>query len=337
MSSLSPDDVVLSLLLALLLPNDASAEVLDDTTEPDNKSTQVQMPSSVAKVKEQALKPRRPVETPPTEYLPYPPPDNYQWPPGENPGNENPQPSEFNPPAGWYTGQSGSGSGSQSQTSAASTSLRPPTLFRLLASSLGTNARRIARPQVYPSQLDSQHPTFAPLPPSKWPPGAIPSVETPPTTTPTLPPPSWPLLSRLLISAFPVIPRNPVETPPIEFLPYPPPPNYVWPAGENPGNENPQPSEFIPPGPWYEGTGGQSGSSSSAPGTASPANNGGTTLASDSGHSPALSPGAIAGITVGGSVFLAVVTWYLWRRRKINKRKKAEGGGGPEAPMSEAD
>lgn len=91
MSSLSPDDIALSFLLALLLPNDASAETLNDTIEPDSMSNQDQMPSSIAEVKEQALKPRRPVETPPTEYLPYPPPANYQWPPGENPGNENPQ------------------------------------------------------------------------------------------------------------------------------------------------------------------------------------------------------------------------------------------------------
>ena len=90
MSSLSPNGIALSLLLALL-PNGVSAEALNDTTEPDSMSTQDQMPSSVAEVKEQALKPRRPVETPPTEYLPYPPPDNYQWPPGENAGNENPQ------------------------------------------------------------------------------------------------------------------------------------------------------------------------------------------------------------------------------------------------------
>ena len=248
------------------------------------------------------------------------------------------RPSEFNPPAGWYTGQSGSGSsGSQTQTSAASASLRPLTLFRLLTSSLGTNARRIARPQVYPSQLDSQHPTFGPHTPSEWPPGAIPSVETPPTT-PVLLPPSWSLLSRLLVSALPaparsaVIPRKPVETPPTEYLPYLPPPNYDWPAGENPGNEYPQPSEFNPPAGWYGGIG--SGGSSSAPGTVSPANNG-AVLASGSGHSPALSAGAIAGISVGGSVLLVLVTWFIWRRRKINKRKKAEGGG--ELPMSEAD
>ena len=258
------------------------------------------------------------------------------------------RPSEFDPPAGWYTGQSGSSSsGSQSQTSAASASLRPPTLLRLLASSLGANARRVARPQVHPSQLDSQHPTFGPLSPSEWPPGAIPSVETPPTATPFQPPPSWPLLSRLLISALPasarsaVIPRMPVETPPTEYLPYSPPPNYNWPAGENPSNENPQPSEFNAPAGWYGGTGqsggGGGGSSYVGPGTASPANDGGA-LVSGSGHSPALSTGAIVGITVGGSVLLAVVTWFIWRRRKINKLKKAEGNTGEEGsepPMSE--
>ena len=259
------------------------------------------------------------------------------------------RPSEFNPPAGWYTGQSGSGSsGSQTQTSAASTSLRPPTLFRLLASSLATNARRIARPQVYPSQLDSQHPTFGFLPPGgEGPPGAIPLVETPPTIPPVLPPPpSWPLLSRLLVSGLSapapsaVIPRKPVETPPTEFLPYPLPPNYDWPAGETPGNENPRPSELNPPAGWYGGTAGQGGASYVL-GTASPANYGGTLVVHDSGHSPALSTGAIVGITLGGSVLLAIVTWFIWRRKEINRRKKAEknGGeeGGSEPPMSEAD
>ena len=50
---------------------------------------------------------RSPVETPPTEYLPYPPPSDYPWQAGESPATETPQPSEQNPPAGWYTGESG--------------------------------------------------------------------------------------------------------------------------------------------------------------------------------------------------------------------------------------
>ena len=62
---------------------------------------------------------RSPVETPPTEYLPYPPPSNYPWPAGESPATETPQPSEQNPPAGWYTGQSGN-SGSNTGGSVAS-------------------------------------------------------------------------------------------------------------------------------------------------------------------------------------------------------------------------
>ncbi|KAL9000861.1 MAG: hypothetical protein Q9169_000616 [Polycauliona sp. 2 TL-2023] len=50
----------------------------------------------------QRLKPRDPLETPPTQFLPYPPPPNYQWPPGQSPGNQYPQPSEFDPPPGVY-------------------------------------------------------------------------------------------------------------------------------------------------------------------------------------------------------------------------------------------
>lgn len=90
MSSLSYDDLALSLSFALLLPNVALVEAEDDT--PESSSTPEELSSPVIHAsKIQELKPRRPVETPPTEYLPYPPPDNYQWPPGMNAGNENPQ------------------------------------------------------------------------------------------------------------------------------------------------------------------------------------------------------------------------------------------------------
>lgn len=90
MSSLSYDDLAVSLVFALLLANPAVAEVENDTAESGTSPEKPFSPNNhVSEIQE--LKPRRPVETPPTEYLPYPPPDNYQWPPGMNAGNENPQ------------------------------------------------------------------------------------------------------------------------------------------------------------------------------------------------------------------------------------------------------
>lgn len=64
---------------------------------------------------------RSPVETPPTEYLPYPPPPNYSWPPGTSPATENPQPSESDPAPGSYT-DAGVGSDGGSNGQAALTS-----------------------------------------------------------------------------------------------------------------------------------------------------------------------------------------------------------------------
>ena len=61
--------------------------------------------------------------TPPTEYLPYPPPPGYQPGPGCAPASQGTQPSENNPPAGVYEG-SGSGSGSSSETTSPATSMR---------------------------------------------------------------------------------------------------------------------------------------------------------------------------------------------------------------------
>lgn len=55
---------------------------------------------------------RLPVETPPTAYLPYPPPPNYQWPPGYSPETQNP-----NGDGSQSQGQGGSAS-SQSQDTA---------------------------------------------------------------------------------------------------------------------------------------------------------------------------------------------------------------------------
>lgn len=77
------------------------------------------------------LNPRSPVETPPTEFLPYPPPKGYVWPPGTSPQSENPQPSEFDPPYGFYTGESNGVSGSES-TSQATSHLLDVGLLRLI-------------------------------------------------------------------------------------------------------------------------------------------------------------------------------------------------------------
>jgi hypothetical protein len=61
--------------------------------------------------------------TPPTQFLPYPPPPGYVPGPGCPPAGSGTQPSEFNPPPGVYGG-SGSGSGSFAQTSSPGIGLR---------------------------------------------------------------------------------------------------------------------------------------------------------------------------------------------------------------------
>lgn len=91
-----------------------------------------------ARLRRPGLFPRSPIETPPTEYLPYPPPSNYPWPPGQSPATETPQPSEHNPPAGWYTGPSGAsspGPGGSATSSArpARSTLIPNLLLRTLS------------------------------------------------------------------------------------------------------------------------------------------------------------------------------------------------------------
>lgn len=67
-----------------------------------------------------AILPRNPhpIETPPTAYLPYPPPQKYQWPPGSSPQTQNPQPSEFDSPGGWYGGANPGTSGPGGQGTA---------------------------------------------------------------------------------------------------------------------------------------------------------------------------------------------------------------------------
>lgn len=63
--------------------------------------------------------------TPPTQFLPYPPPPGYVPGPGCPPASSGTQPSEFNPPPGVYGGSgSGSGSGSSTETSSPGSSLR---------------------------------------------------------------------------------------------------------------------------------------------------------------------------------------------------------------------
>jgi len=73
--------------------------------------------------------------TPPTEFLPYPPPPGYQPGPGCPPASSGTQPSENNPPAGFYGGSgSGSGSGSSTQSLSPANSLRGRNPFaRMLA------------------------------------------------------------------------------------------------------------------------------------------------------------------------------------------------------------
>ncbi|KAI4189057.1 MAG: hypothetical protein L6R41_001724 [Letrouitia leprolyta] len=186
--------------------------------------------------------PRAPVETPPTEYLPYPPPPNYVWPPG--PHTQYPPPSETNAPAGWYGGtgtggQGNSGAGSASNVNSGS------------GSTSAASSLRIPNPLRLPINL-----LFTYLP------------------TSLLAPLGSPLLSRRssssqqqdYVSAKALEVRAPVETPPTEYLPYPPPPNYQWPPGMTPQNENPQPSEFDPPPGWYTGQTNQGGQGSGSGG-----------------------------------------------------------------------
>ncbi|KAL8952522.1 MAG: hypothetical protein Q9222_001552, partial [Ikaeria aurantiellina] len=154
-----------------------------------------------------SLEIRAPVETPPTQFLPYPPPPGYVYPPGTNAANQNPQPSEFDPPPGVY-GSAYQGGNSASQSSSAAPSLRVPVLLSLLA-----NPRLNALAALLPTNI------------------VLPRN-----------------IKHLRLEA-----REPVETPPTQFLPYPPPPGYVYPQGESPETQNPKPSEFNPPAGVYGG------------------------------------------------------------------------------------
>ena len=123
-----------------------------------------------------------------------------------------------------------------------------------------------------------------------------------------------------------------METPPTQFLPYPPPANYQWPPGQGPRDQNPQPSEFDPPpgvyggyNPNSNGNGNAGSSSSSNPGMQPPGSNGG-------GGGPQFGPGHLAWIivvTIIGSalVFGLLGFWYKgMRMAKVDAGGDGEGG-----------
>ncbi|KAL8928479.1 MAG: hypothetical protein Q9208_001713 [Pyrenodesmia sp. 3 TL-2023] len=168
---------------------------------------------------------RSPVETPPTAYLPYAPPPNYVWPPG--PHTQYPPPSETNAPAGWYGGAPGSTGG---QGNSGAGSAQGPVQGGSSSSSSAAPSLRIPFSFFLPNILI----TFMP--------------------SSLLPRPSSPQHRRLRKARNVLKASDPVQTPPAVYLPYPPPPNYVWPPpGLNRQDQNAQPGEFDPPRGWYTG------------------------------------------------------------------------------------
>lgn len=272
--------------------------------------------------------PRTPVETPPTEYLPYPPPPNYVWPPG--PHTQYPPPSETNAPAGWYGGtgtggQGNSGAGSASNVNSASgstssaPSLRIPTPLRLPINLLFT---------YLPTSL------LAPL-------GSPPLSARRPQSNRKASSSSQLQQDHKYIPEKALEVRAPVETPPTEYLPYPPPPNYQWPPGMTPQNENPQPSEFNPPPGWNTGQTNQGGQGSGSGGNSN--GNGNTNAGNGAGSAyPAQNPypqqqvgGGGGGIGKGHLAWILIVTiiatgvvvgGLAYRQGK----KKGAGGGGDD-------
>ncbi|KAL8867470.1 MAG: hypothetical protein Q9174_005645, partial [Haloplaca sp. 1 TL-2023] len=238
------------------------------------------------------LEPRAPVETPPTAYLPYPPPPNYSWPPG--PHTQYPPPSETNAPGGWY---GGTGTGGQGNSGAGSAQGSNPGSG---ATSAGVPSLRV--PSLIP---------FIPFETLFY---LLPS---------SLLPASSPRRrhggkARRVLQA-----RDPLETPPTQFLPYPPPPNYQWPEGQGPGDQNPQPSEFDPPPGVYGGynpnsnAGSPSSSSSSNPGTQPLGSNGG-----GGGGKPSYGPGHLAwiiAVTIIGSAIVFGLVGYWYKGKKMAK------------------
>ncbi|KAL8713860.1 MAG: hypothetical protein Q9220_002005 [cf. Caloplaca sp. 1 TL-2023] len=265
--------------------NNENTTLQSSLSTPDPKATAILLESILQKLTPKRLRSTRslelraPVETPPTQFLPYPPPPGYVYPPGENAANQNPQPSEFNPPPGVYGSAyaQGASSSSSSASAASRRSLQTPLLLSLLL--------------VDPLGIITFAVAAALLP-----------------TTIALP------RNAHLIEA-----RAPVETPPTQFLPYPPPPGYVYPPGTSPATQDPQPTEFNPPAGVY---GGASNSGSGQQSSSGGGYNSGITPRGGGGVQ--YSSGHLAWILAVTIVATMVVTFLgtkLWLKRK-------EGGGG---------
>ncbi|KAL8693991.1 MAG: hypothetical protein Q9218_001290 [Villophora microphyllina] len=246
------------------------------------------------------LEPRSPIETPPTEYLPYPPPPNYSWPPG--PHTQNPPPSETNAPAGWY---GGTGTGGQGNSGAGSAS----------GSGYGSSTSAAAPSLRLPSLLHVPLEVVLLLLPAYL-----------------LPSSSY---ERRSLTGQPMKARDPVETPPTEYLPYPPPPNYQWPPGENPQNEYPQPSENNPPAGWYGGTGqGNPGAVNGNGNTGSGASNNGLQQTSSGGGGYPIGRSHLVWIVIVTIISTMIVVSIFWWWRM---NKKAAGGGEEEGEKAKVD
>ncbi|KAI4205294.1 MAG: hypothetical protein LQ350_000617 [Teloschistes chrysophthalmus] len=157
------------------------------------------------------LKGSRPEPRSPVET---PPTEYLPYPPPPNyswppgPHTQYPPPSETNAPAGWY---GGTGTGGQGNSGAGSAS----------GSSAQTSAAvpSLRLPSLFHIPLDVLLLLLRPF---------------------LLPPSSS--------MTHPLRARTPVETPPSEYLPYPSPPNYQWPLGQSPRDQNPRAG-------WYGGSG----------------------------------------------------------------------------------
>lgn len=109
LQTLARDAIALAVIAMPYLVSSAPANVTSANTYP------LHAVSPIALAAEQC-------PTPPTQFLPYPPPPGYVPNAGCPPASSGTQPSEFNPPAGVYGG-SGSGSGSTSQSTSSANSL----------------------------------------------------------------------------------------------------------------------------------------------------------------------------------------------------------------------
>ncbi|KAL8804522.1 MAG: hypothetical protein Q9182_002530 [Xanthomendoza sp. 2 TL-2023] len=268
------------------------------------------------------LQPRSPVETPPTAYLPYPPPPNYIWPPG--PHTQYPPPSETNAPGGWYGGTGTGGQGNSGAGSAAggsrTSSAAPPTLrIPSLTAFLPINMLLFLIPSsLLPPHPHNRHPQQHQ------------GEEEAPRENPNR------------RNHPPLIAREPVETPPTQFLPYPPPPNYQWPPGQNPENQYPKPSEFDPPPGVYGGSSGQGNNPYSN------GNTGGNSVSSSRNGAVGAGGGAIGKahlawiliVTVFATAIVAAGVAWWWRGRRGvggagEKGEKKEGGASSAGAIME--